>query len=240
MKTPLFIVAIVAFLSGCNSGPESQIPDSANSGIHKVIAEEIIQASEYTYLRVKEGDAEIWLAVSKVEAKAGETYYYKGGLPMTDFESRELSKTFKQILFLDSFGTSPDFVAKGIPHENPHSSDSTQGASKENNAKREVKIEKAKGGISIEELFLNKQAHAGKKIKIRGIVTKYNPGIMDRNWVHVQDGTEASGEYDLTITTLEEVSSGDTVTFEGVIVLGRDFGFGYSYAVIMEEAKLIK
>jgi len=33
---------------------------------------------------------------------------------------------------------------------------------------------------------------------------------------------------------------GDVVTFEGVITLDKDFGAGYFYKVIMEEAVLVK
>jgi hypothetical protein len=61
---------------------------------------------------------------------------------------------------------------------------------------------------------------------------------MDRNWVHLQDGTSDSGSFDLTVTTEEEVNVGDVLTFEGKIKLDKDFGAGYSYEVIMEQAKL--
>jgi hypothetical protein len=61
---------------------------------------------------------------------------------------------------------------------------------------------------------------------------------MGKNWVHIQDGTEYQGGFDLTITTDGQVAVGETVTFEGKIVLDKDFGYGYSYPVLMEEAKI--
>ena len=63
---------------------------------------------------------------------------------------------------------------------------------------------------------------------------------MNKNWIHIQDGTDNSGKFDLTVTTDIEVKVGDTITLEGAIALDKDFGFGYKYEVIMEDAKLVK
>ena len=103
--------------------------------------------------------------------------------------------------------------------------------------KKEISIAPAEGGISIGELFSNKDSYAGKTVIIKGQVTKFSASIMKRNWVHLQDGTSGDGEHDLTITTQDVVAVGDVVTFEGTITLDKDFGAGYKYAVIMEEAK---
>jgi hypothetical protein len=67
-------------------------------------------------------------------------------------------------------------------------------------------------------------------------VVKYSPGIMNKNWVHIQDGTEYDGNYDLTVTTLSEFKVGDIVTLEGKIALDKDFGYGYIYDVLLEDA----
>ena len=71
-----------------------------------------------------------------------------------------------------------------------------------------------------------------------GQVVKLNEGIMEKNWVHIQDGTSDSNNYDLPITTKEKVAMGDTVTFTGNISLKKDFGAGYVFDVIMEDAIL--
>jgi hypothetical protein len=69
---------------------------------------------------------------------------------------------------------------------------------------------------------------------------KVNNGIMDRNWLHVQDGsgTAADRTNDLTITTAAEVKLGDIVTLSGVLAIGKDFGAGYAYDAILEGAKV--
>jgi hypothetical protein len=75
---------------------------------------------------------------------------------------------------------------------------------------------------------------------MKGQVVKVNDEVMGKNWVHIQDGTKDGDHFDLTITTLDKVAIDDIVTFEGTITLNKDFGYGYAYEVIMEDAKLMK
>lgn len=103
--------------------------------------------------------------------------------------------------------------------------------------KIDINIEPCEGCITLANLAENKKSFSGKVIKIRGQVTKYNPAIMDKNWVHLQDGTDYRNEFDLTLTTDIGVEVGDIVTFEGRIVLDKDFGYGYKYTILMEDAK---
>jgi predicted RNA-binding protein len=100
-----------------------------------------------------------------------------------------------------------------------------------------ITLEPCEGCIRISDLFADKNGFSGKVIRIKGIVRKFNPEIMGKNWVHIQDGTEFEGGYDLTITTNQMVSLDETVTFEGKIVLNKDFGYGYFYNILMEDAK---
>jgi hypothetical protein len=106
--------------------------------------------------------------------------------------------------------------------------------------KADIKIEPCADCITIGRLVADKKSFSGKKIRVKGVVTKVNEAIMDKNWIHIQDGTEAEGAFDLTVTSTQAVSVGDTVTFEGKIALDKDFGYGYFYNIIMEEGELIK
>jgi hypothetical protein len=103
-----------------------------------------------------------------------------------------------------------------------------------------VLVEPCDGCLTIAKLMETKQAVSGKVIKVKGSVTKFNPQIMGKNWVHIQDGSEFQGAFDLTITTDLEVTLGQIVTFEGKIALDKDFGYGYSYKVLMEEGKIVQ
>jgi hypothetical protein len=101
-------------------------------------------------------------------------------------------------------------------------------------------IEKADGGKTVAEVFAEKDQLAGAIIVIRGKVVKTNAGVMGKNWLHVRDGSGAEGTNDLTVTTasvLPEV--GSTVVVSGPLTLDKDFGMGYQYDVIIEDAEVV-
>jgi hypothetical protein len=118
--------------------------------------------------------------------------------------------------------------------------DATNHVASVSNSKKDISIEQEEGVITIGKLLNIREELVGKIISVKGEVTKYNPSIMGRNWVHIQDGTDHKGEYDLTITTADVVSVGDQVVFTGVLALERDFGYGYKYSTILEGAELKK
>jgi len=107
-------------------------------------------------------------------------------------------------------------------------------------SKADVKVEPCADCVTIAKLMADKKSYKGKVIKVKGQVTKYNAGIMGKNWVHIQDGTDYENNFDLTITTDIGAVVGEIVTFEGKIALDKDFGYGYAYEVIMEEAKTVQ
>ncbi len=101
-----------------------------------------------------------------------------------------------------------------------------------------AEIKKAKGGYTVEELYAKKGELSGKKVSLRGKAVKFNAGIMGKNWLHLQDGSGKPGTNDITVTTNQSAKVGDTVTATGVMATDRDFGGGYHYEVIIEEATL--
>lgn len=84
----------------------------------------------------------------------------------------------------------------------------------------------------------NKASLAGKTISAQGKVVKVNNGIMGRNFVHVQDGTGDAGNDRLIVTSKQTANVGDQVTISGVVVIDRDFGAGYSYPLLIEDASI--
>jgi hypothetical protein len=98
-------------------------------------------------------------------------------------------------------------------------------------------IERAAGGKTVAEVFAEKDQLAGKPIILRGKVVKTNANIMGKNWLHVRDGSGAEGGNDLTVTTTGTLPNvGDTVLLTGPVVLNKDFGMGYRYDVMVEDA----
>ena len=92
------------------------------------------------------------------------------------------------------------------------------------------------------ETWAQKASLAGKSVTIRGIVVKVNIGVMGKNWIHLQDGTGDAklGTNDITATSASAASNGETITVTGTVRTNKDFGAGYVYAVIVEDAKIAK
>jgi hypothetical protein len=106
-----------------------------------------------------------------------------------------------------------------------------------------VKVPKASGADArtIAEVFAQRTALKEKPVTIRGKVVKYNEQIMGRNWIHIRDGSGTAGkDNDLTVTTADKATVGDVVVVKGKVQVDKDFGAGYSYPVIVEDAKLAK
>jgi len=235
MRSLFICLAILVGFSGCvrkNKVPTAPRVLGANPSQHEVKVEEVVQASNYTYLKVSDNGAENWLAVTKQEAAAGETYYFNQALEMKNFNSKELKRTFESIYFVQEISKQP--IIAGIPTPANHKG-------KGNFVKAEgISVAPASGSVSIADLFAKKDSYSGKTIKMKGQVVKINNEVMGKNWIHIQDGTGTSEDFDLTVTTLDKAAVGDVVTFEGPITLKKDFGFGYYYEVIMDGAKLVK
>ncbi len=227
-----FCFGCLLFLVACQS-ENKKVPANLSPEAHAVTAEEVIQASNYTYVRVSAEGRDYWTAISKAEIKTGQTYYWSQGTLMKNFSSKELNRVFDNILFISDFTDQPITTEATAP--DPH-----QGEQQPPITKKEMKLSVADGGITIAELFANRDKYSGKKVKIKGEVMKFSGQIMGKNWVHLQDGTADGSNFDLTITSNEFVGLGEIVVFEGIVGINRDFGAGYSYEVIVEEAKVIR
>jgi hypothetical protein len=200
--------------------------------MHEVKVEEVIQASQYTYLKVSENGTENWIAVNRQEAEKGEIYYYNKALEMKNFHSKELERDFETIFFVQEISTLPIIADVQTPAQ--------QGNKVVLSQKEGISVSPATEGLSIAKLYSSRSDYAGKTIKMKGQVVKVNEEVMGKNWIHIQDGTIDGENFDLTITTLDKAAVDEVVTFEGTITLNKDFGYGYSYELIMEDAKLVK
>jgi len=227
----LFLILLFSTVVSCKS--RSDADENLAPGTYKIEVEEVLQTSNYTYVRGTDSDGEIWIAVSRQEVKPKSVYYYVRDIQMDNFTSKELKRTFEKIFFVQVFSEQPIAMADGKPVTSP-------GSQKAAPEQVTVKIEPAEGGITIAQLYEKRNSYAGKSVRISGQVIKVNTQIMGSNWIHIQDGSNHKGEYDLTITTRDEAKAGDLVIAEGSITLNKDFGAGYSYQVIMENARVTK
>ena len=240
MKKILFFAAVI-FLGSCEprqGKSVDEVPQKASQvndiqvKTHEFVAQEVLQANSYTYVKGLEKGDEIWMAIPKREVEIGKTYYYEQAMDMKNFKSKDLDRTFESIYFLSGISDQPNVVSQNggkAPDDEFHKK-------KNPSQKQELNIQQEKGITSIGKLYDNLLDFENKKVTVKGIVSKYNPGIMNRNWVHIQDGTGGANSFDLTITTNDIVKVGAIVTFEGTIAINKDFGAGYKYDLIMEEA----
>ncbi len=237
----IIIIFLVLFAFSCSN--------NSTDTYTTVKVRKVEQVNTYTYLLVKAKGPEYWIAVSTMDARPGETYQYKGGLLMEDFYSKELDQTFEEVLFLDEIiaeNVEESKVANQMSGMDMKDIPAHQGIKELTpgsaivNEKSAVKISNSKGGISIADLFSDPDSFKGKTIRIKGEVTKVNNAIMERNWVHLQDGTEHEGRYDLTVTTSENFEKGTIVTVEGILAVDIDFGYGYSYEILLEKATKVE
>ena len=231
MRIIALILGITLFMS-CGKKKNDYVPIGGNSDQHVVVVKEFLQASGYTYVLVEEESEEYWMAVSKIEVKAGDKMYYENAMEMKDFESKELNKVFDKILFVD-FASKEPIKAKSKKEEAISHTKSNMERLLDS-----IKISPIDGGLSISELYENAEKYKNKEVLVSGQVVKVNMDIMERNWVHIMDGTKAGDKSDLTFTTKEVVKIGDTVNFKGTLALDREFGAGYVYPLIVEGAVL--
>jgi hypothetical protein len=96
--------------------------------------------------------------------------------------------------------------------------------------------------MTIGDLYKDHTALGGKQVTVQGQVVKVNAGIMQRNFIHIQDGSgeAADGTNNLVVTTQDMAAVGDKVTVSGTVVVDQDFGFGYHYPLLVEEASVTK
>lgn len=197
-------------------------PSVAKGMVRGPVAE-TIEAGGYTYVRVEVNGESLWAAGPPTTVAVGDTVTFSTMIPMKAFHSKSLNRDFPVLYFVDSFGMQSSAAAAVAPA--PQATPSVE----------RVMIEKVAGGYTIAEALAQKADLAGKPIKVRGKVTKYTAGIMGKNWIHMIDG---SGADDLIVTTSGSAAMGAVIVVEGALSLDRDFGYGYHYEVLMEDAQV--
>lgn len=224
---------------------------------------ETFDSGGYTYLQIDTGSKKIWAAISQAKVTVGDEISLKGGVVMPNFYSKTLDRTFEEIIFSSGIqgaaaeahasmtepqgmggmgsGFAGAMKSEGgrMATQQPEEAVSA-GSSKAIVPFQDLKIEKAEGenGRTVEEIYLQAADLDGKKVKIRGKVVKISHNIMGKNWLHIQDGSgnPMQNSHDLVVTTAAAPEVQSTVLVEGIVAKDKDFGAGYQYLVIVEEA----
>jgi len=254
-EAPAHGARLVAFTPA--AGVVSEAPQPALASVAGTV-EETIDASDYTYMRLKTANGEIWAAVTKATVKKGQTVSVVNAMSMDGFESKTLNRKFDHIVF----GSLGDGKAAAAPGSGaPPAPVSAHGSAAEASQRSQmgtqhavlaggpadaldVKVPKAEGkdARTVAQVFAERLTLKDKTVTVRGKVVKSNSGIMGRNWLHIRDGSGSreKKDDDLTVTTADGAAVGDVVVVRGVAHVDRDFGAGYAYPAVLEDAKVVR
>ena len=259
MKQLLTLFSIVAFsmtlLVGCGEetpAPKSEVakpsqqsqapapaPAPAAPGkTGKVI--ETLDAAGYTYVHVDTGTEKFWAAAPQFAVKVDDDVVVPEGMPMPDYHSKTLDRTFDMVYFVPNVlvGGAAS-LGGGMPEGHPQMGEMGETSGKPAAVQTDVDLSNIEAADqTVADIFANKADLAGKPVKVRGKVVKFSPEIMGTNWIHLQDGSGGAGTNDLTVTTKSTAKVGDTVVISGVLTTDKDFGYGYAYDVIIEDAEV--
>lgn len=236
---PMRAAAVLALAMACLGCAAEAIEEqpavaAADSGRLTGTVLETLDVSSYSYVRLETAGGEVWAAVPQARLEIGATVVIENAQAMSNFESKVLKRQFDTIYF----GTLPQ---QGSPSpmggSNPHHALSGAAVSAE-----PIEVARAEGaeGRTVAELHAERAGLAGKTVTLRGKVVKYSPGIMGRNWIHLQDGTGdgPAGTHDITVTSTDSTAVGEIVLVQGTVAVDKDFGSGYRYDVIVEDASV--
>ena len=231
MKAIYILSILTIIIIACSQEKNENLNDldaiKSQPHIAKVIDK--IAVKNYDYLQVSENKNEYWIAIPTMQIDVGETVYFSKYMIMKDFKSSYNNRTFDEILFVDDArkSTTPDEMKK--IHSKALAIE-----------KEKIEIQPLADGKTIEQIFSEKSSLNGQTVRVKGKVVKFNKQIMKRNWIHIQDGTGNENNYDLVITSDQDVKVGDIITAEGKLAIDKDFGAGYFFPVIIEEAKILE
>lgn len=209
---------------------------SFTEDLHQVVVQDILPTQKYVYLKVTEAGKDFWIATGKQEINKGGTYFYKGGLLKTRFESKEYNRMFDTIYLVTNIV--PANHGNGSSVDNLSELNTTPSETTPTETPKNNNITPQEGSITIAEIVDNPQKYEGKTVQITGKCTKINPQIMNRNWIHLKDGSK--DDYDLVVTSTQFVAEGKVVTMKATVSLNRDFGAGYTYELILENGTIVE
>ncbi len=203
----------------------------------------------YKYLKVDENGTQHWVAIANAPVVIGDTVGYDKKTIMHDFESKSLGQKFEEIIFasevyLPQKTDKPKSMKEmlELDTQNPHAKDPHNGMGKGMPPEEEEKPAKPfvkKDTYTIEEVHMWRKSLEGQIISLEGTVFKVSHQIMKLDWVHLGDGTGKEKELtdDLVFTaTAANLKAGDKVIAKGKVVVNKDFGYGYFYKVLIQDA----
>jgi hypothetical protein len=188
---------------------------------------ETMDSGGYTYVLVEASQGQIWAAGPQTSVKVGDIVEVSQGMPMQQFASTTLNRTFDVLYFVNSI----------VNLTTPAQASSSKPAAED---VVDVSVAELEAGQNIAWVYANKDSLANQSVSLRGKVVKFNSNILGWNFIHIQDGSGNAAERnnDLTVTTKATTAVGETVVLTGTVILDKDFGAGYRFPVLLEDASI--
>jgi len=243
---PILLLGLLIAFGGCTEqqGSHDQVDQATEESSTIVVGKvvETMDVATYTYVCIESDGEKLWAAGPTTPVKIGDEIAVDTEMFMLDFHSETLDRTFETLYFVTELASPHDHDGMGAHGEDdPHAqTPAGHGAPQVDKADDFSGIEVPEGGMTVAEVWAKKDELAGQEVVVRGKVTKYNSGILGRNWIHLQDGTgdENAGTFDLVVTTDAGIAKGNIVTIRGTVALDQDFGSGYKYPLLVEKASI--
>jgi len=194
-----------------------------------------MDAAGYTYVEADTGTEKIWLAGPKTKINQGGTINLDTSNPMNNFHSKTLNRDFAVVYFVDGFSGSAVEKLANTTSASAIDIPKNAATAKTKAITLSQPIERVKDGQTIAEIIAGKKELVGKTVKVRGKVTKFTANVMSKNWIHMID---SSTDNDLTVITMDDAETGQTVVIEGTVVLDKDFGYGYFYELLIDNSRV--
>ena len=240
----LSVLLLLPLVIACQGGDpepvrEEATPDPTENAFVGVVIE-TMDAGGYTYVMVDTGEGLIWAAGPQQPMEIDDIVVIGKSMAMPNFHSESLDRDFEMIYFVTHFGDENvrahgTAMAKGLTAD-PHAGVPGVGMVAESEPVDLGDLELVDRTVA--EIYANRAELDGTGVRVRGEIVKALSGIMGKNWLHIQDGTGEPGSNDLTVTTGAMGPIGTKVVVEGRLGVDRDFGSGYNYEVIIEDARV--
>jgi len=206
---------------------------------------ETIAVESYTYSRLDMGGNEVWIASTPIQVSVGDVVRFSGEMVMNDFHSKELDRTFSEVLFVSTAepvaagaSTTPTGQSASPQVTDPHQGMNIPAKTSAGPAVQEpINVQALEGGITIATIFAEHEQLEGQEVSLRAKVTKFSSNLLGKNWITLQDGTGVEPDNSLVVTTTETAAVGDELIVKGRVKSNVDIGAGYNYKVLLEEAR---
>jgi len=201
---------------------------AAKGDVYTGVVVEVLHGGGYTYLHIEDSFKKTyWAALEGVNIDKGTEVRFTEEMRAQKFQSKSLERTFDDLIFASNLQTRTALPEAGnlaliteMVKESPYQQKDT---------------------LSVKEVFEKRASLKDKSVVVRGKVVKVSENILERNWVHIQDGTGEGSEVGRIVFTSKELPKvGDIVTARGVVSVDKNFGSGYVYPIIVENASFIK